>query len=87
MYEHVTSPRVIVNIDDEKGCTVQHSDDQTESVCSKANSYCLYSLLQNVISSQHGSQNTYLETMSVVFDLPYHAERTINRDKKCATKA
>ena len=47
-------------------------------------SYCLYSLLQNMVLLQHGVCDTYLETMSAFFDLPTYSTHTVNRDKRCA---
>ena len=79
--EHSSSPRVTVHVDDDV-LNVKPAEHQTESVCTKANTYCLYGVLQNMLLLQHGAQNAYLQTQSTLYDLPTCATETIKWNKK-----
>ena len=79
-----SSPRVSVSInkkDDGKVLEISPAKQQDQS-----ESYVLYGLLQNLVLLHHGAQNSELETMSQIYDLPIYGSKTVTRDKTGAAK-
>ena len=83
-FKHVSSPRVIVDLDEEKSFNIQQSKTQSDKASTHWNTYSLYSLLQSIILLQHGTTITQLQTISSVFDLPPYGSKTVTREARCA---